>query len=92
MVTGRDGGDDWQSREGRGPAASVAVERREAPAPYVTGGMRRRSGAGGPRHGPQGASADALGASRRSISLVREGEEKGERASPAPEIMRPRAA
>ena len=55
------------------------MERREAPAPYVTGGMRRRSGAGGPRHGPQGAFADAPGASRRSISLACEGEEKREK-------------
>ena len=64
-------------REERGPVRSVAVERREAPHPYVTG-VRAPS----PRRAAdrvmvrQGAFADAPGASRRSISLACEGEGK----------------
>ena len=53
------------------------VERREAPHPYVTGvrapSQRRAAGRVMVR---QGALADAPGASRRSISLVREGDGK----------------
>src|SRR5882672_1778859 len=37
---------------------------------------------GGPRYGPQGAFANAPGASRRSISLAREGDGKGGKGEP----------
>jgi hypothetical protein len=74
----------------RGPRRDAAMERREAPHPYVTGVRappQRR--AADPRKVRQGAS-QAPGASRRSISLAPRGRrKKGKGRRPASEIEVP---
>jgi len=69
-------------REERGPASRAAVERREAPHPYVIGVRAPSPRRAADRATVRRALAEAPGASRRSISLVREGEGKKERATP----------
>jgi len=77
-------------RGGRGPAGSVAVERREAPHPYVIGVHAPSPRRVADRASVRRALAEAPGASRRSMSLAREGDGKGERATPgAPRIAVP---
>jgi hypothetical protein len=64
-------------RGGRGPAGSAAVERREAPHPYVIGVHAPSPRRVADRANPvRRALAEAPGASRRSMSLVREGDGK----------------
>ena len=77
----------------RGPAEGVAVERREAPHPYVIGVHAPSPRRVADRASVRRALAEAPGASRRSMSLVREGDGKrGKGRRPAPENERPRAA
>jgi len=60
----------------RGPAASVVVERREAPHPYVIGVRAPSQRRAADRATVRRALAEAPGASRRSISLACKGKEK----------------
>ena len=75
-----------ERRRRRGENVALAeapqVERREAPHPYVTGVRAPSQRRAADRVMVRRALAEAPGASRRSMSLVREGEEKWERATP----------
>ena len=80
-------------RGGRGPAGSAAVERREAPHPYVIGVHAPSPRRVADRASVRRALAEAPGASRRSISLVSEGAGKrGKGDARRPKTRVPRAA
>jgi hypothetical protein len=64
------------------PRRSAAVERREAPHPYVIGVHAPSQRRVADRASVRRALAEAPGASRRSISLVREGDGKRGKGAP----------